>query len=356
MHYIAFDSHKRYTLASVEAAEGSAPKEHRIEHKRGAIRDFLKSFDPGSPVAVETIGNWFWIVDEIEEAGMKPRLVHALKAKLMMGSINKTDKLDARGMNRLQRVGTLPTVWIPPGEVRDRRELPRTRMALSDQRTRLKNRIQSTLAKYGLGAQGVSDLFGKKGRQVIQQCLGELPPHTRYATERLLEELDWTVEEIGQLEARMQETFGQSPELERVMTLPGVGFILGTVILGEIGDIGRFPSATHYASYAGMTPRVHSSGDKTRFGRLRPDANRYLKWAYAEAANTVAMLRRRWKGKHVVDLYERVRSRKGHQTAVGAAGRHLAEATFWMLTRQQEYQEPISRRSFVDGGMSAALT
>lgn len=70
---------------------------------------------------------------------MDPRLVHARKAKLMLGMINKTDKLDARGLNRLQRTGTLPTVWIPSGEVRDQRELPRTRMVLARTRTRIKN-------------------------------------------------------------------------------------------------------------------------------------------------------------------------------------------------------------------------
>ena len=86
-------------------------------------------------------------MDEIEAAGQIPQLVHARKAKLMLGMVNKTDKLDARGLNRLQRTGTLPTVWIPPGALRDQRDLPRTRMVLSRERTRLKNRIHATLAK-----------------------------------------------------------------------------------------------------------------------------------------------------------------------------------------------------------------
>ena len=68
----------------------------------------------------------------------------------MMGEINKTDRLDARGLNRRQRAGTLPTVWIPPGELRDQRDLPRTRMVLVRPRTPLKNRIHATLAKYAL--------------------------------------------------------------------------------------------------------------------------------------------------------------------------------------------------------------
>jgi len=114
MEYIAFDAHKHYTLASVVRPNGDLVREERIEHDRGSLREFLERCERGSPVAVETIGNWYWIVDEIEAAGCVPKLVHARKAKLMMGEINKTDRLDARGLNRLQRNGTLPTVWIRP--------------------------------------------------------------------------------------------------------------------------------------------------------------------------------------------------------------------------------------------------
>jgi len=103
MEFIAFDSHKRYTLARVEQQNGQLLKEQRINHYRGNISGFLAKYEQGSSVAVETIGNWYWIVDEIERAEMLPKLVHARKAKLMLGSINKTDKLDARGLNLLQR-------------------------------------------------------------------------------------------------------------------------------------------------------------------------------------------------------------------------------------------------------------
>ena len=127
-------------------------------------------FSPGSPVVVEMIGNWYWITDEIEQAGMKPRLVHARKAKAMMGWVNKSDRLDVRGLNHLQRSGTLPTVWIPPQDLRDKRDLPRTRMYLVAQRSRLKNRIHATLAKYALRIGDVSDIFGKQARAIIAIC------------------------------------------------------------------------------------------------------------------------------------------------------------------------------------------
>ena len=227
MSIIAFDSHKQYTFARAEDKNGRNVKESRIEHRRGNIVHFLRQHQVGSPVAVETIGNWYWIIDEIEKAGMQPLLAHARKAKLMLGCINKTDKLDAEGLNKLQRAGTLP----------------------------------------------------------------------------------------------------------------GVGFILAVVILHEIGDIVRFGSAERLASYCGVTPRVHSSGGKTRYGRLRPDTNHYLKWAFSEAGNSVAVNHKRYPQRHVSRLYKRIRHRTNHAKAIGAVGRHLAEATYWMLTKGEPYRE-----------------
>jgi transposase len=346
MQYIAFDAHKRYTWALVESTKGEEEQEVRIPHQRGAILKFLQNCDPGSPVAVETMGNWYWIVDEIEAAGMEPCLVHALKAKLMMGAINKTDKLDVRGINRLQRSGTLPTVWIPSAELRDARELPRTRMVLTQQRTRLKNRIHSMLAKYALTIDEVQDSFGVKGRVLLRERLAQLPLQTGYATELLLKQLETVEEQLSALEYRMRELFQKTPPIERLMSLPGVGFILAVVMSLEVGEADRFPTASHLASYAGTTPRVHASGGKIRYGSVRQDVNRYLKWAFTEAANVICRNRNRtnWPRRHVSQLYERIKRRKGHPIAIGAVARHLAEATFWMQTREEMYQDPAMSR------------
>jgi transposase len=207
MEYIAFDAHKHYTLASVARADGHVVREERIAHDRGALHEFLRGRERGAPVAVETVGNWYWIVDEIEAAGCRPKLVHARKAKLMMGAINKTDRLDARGLNLLQRNGTLPTVWIPPGELRDQRELPRTRMVLVRQRAQLKNRIHATLAKYALHDIPVADLFGVRGRALLRERLTRLPAHTAYATARLLAQVEQLTGEVDAFEDRLASVF-----------------------------------------------------------------------------------------------------------------------------------------------------
>ena len=81
-----------------------------------------------------------------------------------------------------------------------------------------------------------------------------------------------------------------------------------------------------------------------RYGRLRVDVNRYLKWAFAEAANSVAVNHTRCPDRHVSQLYRRLRLRKGHAKAIGAVARHLAEAAFHVLRGKQRYRDPVLGR------------
>ena len=342
MEYIAFDVHKRYSWARVEDRWGRVVRQERIEHRRGAFGEFLSGCREPSPAAVETVGNWYWVMDEIEAAGFDGQLVNARLAKLMMGQVNKTDKLDARGLNLLQRNGTLPVVWIPPAEVRDARELPRLRMVLVGQRTQLKNRVHATLAKYGITPPPVSDLFGKAGRQALAGLIEHLPPHTAHATRAVLEQLDGLGQVIAVVEQRMGEAFEPAAENEWLRSLPGVGRLLSVVIAAEIGEIERFGSAERFASYAGTVPRVHASGGKSYGGRVRMDVNSYLKWAFVEAANAALLQGDRYG--HVRRLYDRLRARRGHGKAIVAVARHLAEAAFWVLTKQEPYREPKGSR------------
>ena len=172
-----------------------------------------------------------------------------------------------------------------------------------------------------------------------------------------LEQLDTVEGHIRLFETRMREVFEPAPALSLVMSLPAVGFILGTVILLEIGDVERFASAEHLASHCGTAPRVHASGGKIRYGQLRQDVNRYLKWAFIEAANIVCLNHRRYPQRHVHRLYARLAGRKGHQKAIGAVARHLAEATYWILKKEEPYREPRTRKKgFVHGRISAGVS
>jgi transposase len=225
-------------------------------------------------VALETVGNWYWIADEIEAAGCLPLLTHAAKAKVMMGHVDKTDKLDACGLATLLRNGTLPTVWLPPGPVRDQRELPRTRIALSRIRTAIKNRLDATLAKYALSPEGTTDLFSKKGMSWLEGALSSLPPETSRCAKQELELLNALNDQIETLEDRIRQQIQTTPNLRLLKTLPGVGNILAIVIDREMGSIDRFHGPESFACYSGTAPKVSSSGGKTHYGRMRQPVRR----------------------------------------------------------------------------------
>src|SRR4030065_181947 len=132
----------------------------------------------------------------------------------MMGNVNKTDKLDAKGLAKLPHLDSLPTVWLPPGEIRDERELHRTRMALSKLRTALKNRIHATLAKYGITSTEHSDIFAGAGRAWLQATLFRLPPETGRCVAQEIEALDGLQLQIAQLEKRIRERTALTPAIQ----------------------------------------------------------------------------------------------------------------------------------------------
>lgn len=216
-----------------------------------------------------------------------------------------------RGLGILLRNGTLPEVWIPPAELRDQRELLRLRMFLVQPRTRFKNRIHAALARYNIQL-SVRDVFSVEGRGRLGIQLTELPQHTRASVELELVTLDFVDMQIEEAEKRLEMVLQVSAEADLLKTLPYVGPILSMVMALEIGKVERFPSAAHLASYAGLVPRVHSSGGHTRLGQICGDVNQYLKWAFVEAGNLVVIHQKHLAGRHVVRLYQRVKRKRNY--------------------------------------------
>lgn len=342
--FIGCDAHKKFSLFASINEKGEYGLTFRVGHAREEFRKFLKGLPAGSKIALETSGCYYWIVDEMEQAGHVPMLAHALTAKRRMEGRHKTNERDARGLAMLLRNGTLPVVWIPPAELRDQREMLRWRMCLSRMRTRVKNRIHGLLQRYNLDI-AASDLFGDLGRAELLARLEELPTYSRRSLLDQLGMVDTIETEISQCEQVLEEMLYPSVERDLLDSLPCVGKILSAVMALEIGKIGRFVRAERLVSYAGLVPVARESADWRRQDRCPRDCNVYLKWAYVEAANLISVHRKQWPERHVVQLYEKVKQRtKMHGKATLAVARHLAEASFWILSKQEMYQEPNSKR------------
>lgn len=341
--FIGCDAHKKFSVFVAVNERGQAGEAIRVGHDRDLLREFLARLPPGSRIAIEASGSYGWVVDEMERAGHSPRLANPVEAKRRMGLTRKTDKLDARGLAILLRNGTLPEVWIPPSELRDQRELLRLRIFLVRLRTRVKNRIHGSLQYHNFQILA-NDVFSAEGRRQLTARLPELPVHAREAVAQELAALDFLEGEIDSAEKRLKVLMSVSAEADLLKTLPCVGTILSMTLMLEIGKVERFPTAAHLASYAGLVPSVHASGGHTRMGQVCANVNRNLKWAFVEIGNLIVVNQRRLPGTHVVRLYQRIKRKKNHQKAVTAVARHLAEAAWWILTKQEVYHEPRPAR------------
>ena len=153
-----------------------------------------------------------------------------------------------------------------------------------------------------------------------EPCESFFPPASpvlMMASSKKTDKLDALEAKLKAFEKRIISAFSETEEIKLLRTIPGI------------------------------PPSVHASGGKYRYGRAPADTNHYLKWAYAEAANTIMRVRRRLRYRHVADLYDRIRSRKGHSIAIGAVSRHLAEASWSILTKNEPYREPVRKKEAV---------
>src|SRR5437868_10989754 len=202
--FIGCDAHKRFSIFATLDETGEYGPTRRVGHGREEFRAFLQGLSPGSQIALETSGCYYWMVDEMEEAGHIPLLAHALTVKRRMQGRHKTNQRDAQGLAMLLRNGTLPVVWIPPAELRDQREMLRWRMCLSRMRTRVKNRIHGLLQRYNIEI-AAADLFGDGGRAQLLSRSGELPPYSRQSMLDQLQMVDSIETEISECEQLLAE-------------------------------------------------------------------------------------------------------------------------------------------------------
>jgi transposase len=288
----------------------------------------------GQPVmaAIESMNGARFVHDRLEEHGWQVEIADALKVKGLAPLACKTDRIDAHVLAELCRRDLVPAIWLPDPAVRAERERARFRLFLVRQRTRLKARIHAQLLAFGHPCP-VSDLFGTKGRRILERLALPEPWHANVvASIALIDTLDAQIDEI---ERELRHLGADHAYVPLLRTIPGIAWILGYTIAAEIGDIARFSAPRKLVGYTGLTPRVIQSGERDRRGPLTKNGPRYLRWAYIEAAQHAC----RYPPYH--DLYVRTKQRlgrsRGAKVAAITVARRLAEATWWMLTRNQPF-------------------
>jgi len=289
----------------------------------------------GEPVVgvVESMTGARFVHDQLELAGWDVELADAAKAKALAPLTAKTDKIDARVLAELARHDLVPAIWLPDPSVRAERERARFRLHLVRHRTALKNRIHATLMTFGQEVP-VTDLFGQTGRELLARL--DLPEPWATTVGRSLELVDDLDRQIDRCAADLRAMGADHRYVPLLVTVPGIGPLLGYTIASEIGDIGRFASPKRLVAYTGLCPRVYQSGDTDRRGPLTKDGPKYLRWALIEAATHADRHAR------FASRYERTKRRLGKQRGSRIArvelARELASVIWYVLTRQEPFR------------------
>src|SRR5215204_1515491 len=211
-----------------------------------------------------------------------------------------------------------------------RRRLQRRRQ-LVWARSRAKNQIHATLMRCLVGRAPFAEPFGPKGRRWLAKLA--LPEEERESVDSALRQIEFLDSEIAAVERLIAAKALESPEIRRLMTVPGVNVICAATFIAAVGDIRRFESARKLVGYLGLDPRVSQSGTApATHGRISKQGSVAARHALVEASWSVV---RQPGPMHA--FYQRIRARRGHSVAIVATARKLA-CLFWcLLTREEDY-------------------
>lgn len=278
--YIGIDLHQAFFQACAVTASGERVWEGRFPRTVAGVAALTARCTPRSALAVEASTPTWHFADAVVGSVGDLRIVDPLKTRLKAGYAAKTDRLDARRLADALRRDSVVGIYYPPLAIRDLRELCRSRLALVHVRTAVINRLRAVLRRHGI----------TDGRRLAKTrtdgWLAELalPPQAAARVRRLRQVLTTVRTEAAAVDREVTDLATTDPIARALQAVPGIGPVLALMIRAEVGDMGRFPTPAHLASYAGLVPRVDASAGRVRYGRVTKRGSPWLRWALVEAA------------------------------------------------------------------------
>jgi transposase len=323
MNSVGIDLHRKRSHVAVLDEHGRELLSRRIVNDPQTFLELLAEIDGESKIALEATYGWEWLADVLQDAGYELHLAHPLRTKAIASARVKTDAVDARTLAHLLRTDLLPEAYIAPRELRDLRDLLRHRVALTRMRSALKQRVGAILAKHGIQRPD-SNLFGPGGLRFLDEL--ELREGPRRRLDSLLSLIGDFDREIDATSREIDQRATADPYVEVLCQIRGIGRYIAMLVIAEVGDIGRFPSARHLCAWAGLTPTVRSSDGRARLGHITGQGSPALRWALVEAAQHAGR-----GGGPLRDAYERITKRRGKSVAKVAVARKILTLCFYGL-------------------------
>jgi transposase len=330
MNYSGIDLHSNNSVVTVTDEQDRVVVERRLPNDLEKILVFLMPWrEKLAGVVVESTYNWYWLVDGLQAAGFIVKLAHTGAMKPYDGLKHSGDESDARHLAHLLRLGILPTGTILAPDQRAIRDLARKRMQLVRTRTSHILAIENILARQ-CGATINSNAVKRLTPDLVAEM--GLPADVGLALESNLAVVTTLNAQIERLENRLQERLEDRPEYALLMSVPGIGRILASIILLETGPIERFDTVGDYASYARCVDSKRTSNGKKKGEGNAKNGNKYLVWAFIEAANFALRFNAEAKRFH-----ERKKARTNNMVATKALAHKLARACFHILKERKPF-------------------
>lgn len=329
--FVGIDLHKEIATFHILTHDGKSITSGSFLVDPGSIREFVSAhLLPSDNLAVEVTSNTWAFVRLVKPHVARIVVSNPMKTKAIAEANIKTDKVDALVLAQLLRCDYLPSVWVPPSDIEDRRALAARRSALVNQRTAIRNRIHSVLARRLVKAPE-GGLFTDKGITWLKQI--ELDPLDRALVDADLRLLEALAQQAATIDLMIIHESYEDPDVQLLMTLPGVDYTIAQTLKATLADITRFPEPDKAASYLGLVPSVKQSAGKCYNGPITKAGSSQSRWLLIQAAQSVS--------RHPGPLgafFRKLEKRKNRNVAVVATARKMVTIAWHMLKNKEPYR------------------
>jgi len=330
MKYCGIDLHSNNSVVIVSDDEDRIVLQRRLTNDLGQIRGVLEPYrEELVGVVVESTYNWYWVVDGLMDAGYRVHLAHPSAIRKYEGLKHSGDVADAAYLAQLLRLGLLAEGYIYPREQRGVRDLARKRMQLVRYRTAQILAIENILIRQ-TGARMKGEAVKRLTAEQVDTLA--LAPDVALAMEANRAVSQALGQQIEALERRLKERVSLRPEYRLLQSVPGIGEILATTIMLETGCIDRFAQVGNFSSYCRCVDSLRESNGRKKGEGNAKNGNKYLAWAFIEAANFALRCCPQAKS-----FYERKKSMANRVLALKALAHKLARACYYILRNQEPF-------------------
>jgi transposase len=332
LFYCGVDLHARSMWLHILDGQGQTVFDRDLAAGPETFLEAVAPYRAGLVVGCECMFAWYWLADLCEDQGIPFALGHALYMKAIHGGKAKNDRIDAGKIARLLRGGTFPMAYVYPRAKRATRDLLRRRSHFVQQRGQLIAHVVNTNSQYNLPPLTAKLCYaGNRSDDLAQRFSDAAVQHSVRANLHLIDAYD---AEIDDLERKLvkQVKVDDALTYQLLRTTPGIGKILGLVLLYEIDNIARFPEVGNFLSYSRLVRCEQESAGKKKGSGNKKIGNAHLKWAFSETA--CLMIRALPEAKKWLQRQER---KRGKKKALAVLEAKIGRSVYHMWRKQQPF-------------------